>query len=201
MSSPADPAPQAERVIARLRPHARALFWPSLALVAVCGAVGYFGGTFAEQWQNLAVYLGAALIALLLFLLPLAVWLGKHYTITTRRVVVRRGFFVRERREVLHSRGYQVSLRRHWLQSAFRSGDLSIDSGLERPIVLKDVPRAGAVQAALGDLMENGLAASRRQQEYAAYLAGQQSTQQTGRQAGQQQAGQQQGRTGDLGAP
>jgi uncharacterized membrane protein YdbT with pleckstrin-like domain len=173
MTSPADPVPQAERVIARLRPHARALFWPSLALIAACGAAGYFGGMFPESWQNLAVYGGAAAVALLLFLLPLAVWLGKHYTITTRRVVLRRGFFVRERREVLHSRGYQVALRRSWLQSMFRSGDLSIDSGLERPLVLRDVPRAGAVQAALGDLMENGLVASRRQQEWAAYLSGQ----------------------------
>ncbi len=29
-----------ERVIARLRPHARVLFWPSLVLIAAAGATG-----------------------------------------------------------------------------------------------------------------------------------------------------------------
>jgi uncharacterized membrane protein YdbT with pleckstrin-like domain len=164
--TPVDPAAApAERVIARLRPHARVLFWPSLVLIAVAGATGYYGGTFSEAWQNTAVYSAAGVVVLLLFLFPLIAWLSKRYTITTRRIILRTGFFVRQRREVLHSRGYNVTLKRSWLQSAFRSGNLVIDSGLEAPIVLGDIPRAKAVQAALGDLVENGLAVARRQQE------------------------------------
>ena len=38
----AEPGADAERVIARLRPHARALFWPSLLLIAgIGGWLGY----------------------------------------------------------------------------------------------------------------------------------------------------------------
>lgn len=160
----------AERVIARVRPHARALFWPSLVLIACCGAVGYYGGSFREEWQNMVVYSAAGLIVLLLFLLPLCFWLSKRYTITTRRIILRHGFFVRVRQELLHSRGYDVSVRKNWLQSAFGSGNIRITSASEDPVILRDVPKAVLVQDALHDLMENSanLMASRRQLDQSA---------------------------------
>jgi uncharacterized membrane protein YdbT with pleckstrin-like domain len=156
-----------EAVVARLRPHGRALFWPSLAMILVLGATGYFYGAFPEMWQNLAVLAGALFLGILLWLLPLLSWLGRHYTITTRRVVLRSGFFVRVRQELLHSRGYDVTVRKHALQSLFRSGDVLINTGLDHPVVLRDVPGADLVQSALHDLMEHSQnnVASRRQQE------------------------------------
>jgi uncharacterized membrane protein YdbT with pleckstrin-like domain len=160
-----------EAVVARLRPHGRALFWPSLALVAILGAAGYFYGSFPEPWQNLAVLAAALLLALLLWMLPLLAWLGRHYTITTRRIVLRSGFFVRVRQELLHSRGYDVTVRKHALQSLFRSGDVLINTGLDHPVVLRDVPGADLVQAALHDLMElsqNPVAARHQQEQSAA---------------------------------
>jgi membrane protein YdbS with pleckstrin-like domain len=161
------PAQPVERVVARLRPHARALFWPAVVLIAVCGAVGYFGGSFDELWMNVAVYSAAGVIVLLVFLLPLAFWLSKRYTITTRRIILRHGFFVRVRQELMHSRGYDVSVRKNWLQSAFGCGDVRINSGLDKPVVLRDVPKANLVQSALHDLMDNSqnMVASRRQQD------------------------------------
>ena len=169
MSTPENRVPEA--VVARLRPHGRAMFWPSLALIAILAAAGYFYGTFDEPWQNLAVLGAALLLALLLWLLPLLAWLGRHYTITTRRVVLRSGFFVRVRQELLHSRGYDVTVRKHALQSLFRSGDVLINTGLDHPVVLRDVPGADLVQAALHDLMElsqNPVAARRQQEQSAA---------------------------------
>jgi membrane protein YdbS with pleckstrin-like domain len=159
--------PPAERIVARLRPHARALFWPTLLLLAVCGASGYFYGNLPEQWQNAAVLPGAAFLIVLLWLLPLVFWLNRRYTITTRRIIFRHGFFVRTRQEMLHSRGYDVTVRKTWLQSAFGSGDVRINSELEHPLVLKDVPNVDLVQKALHDLMESSqsiIVASRRDQ-------------------------------------
>ncbi len=163
-------APPPERIVARLRSHARALFWPSLVLIATCGAVGYFGGQFTEVWESVLLYSSAAATVLLLFLLPLAFWLSRRYTVTTRRIILRHGFFVRVRQELLHSRGYDLSVRRNWLQSAFRSGDVLINSGLEKPVVLRDVPKADTVQRALNDLMENSqnIVSTRRQQDESA---------------------------------
>ncbi len=154
------PAPPPERVIARLRSNARALFWPSLALIVVVGGVGYFAGRVSEVWEVVLLWSAAAVATLLLFLLPLAVWLSRRYTITTRRLILRHGFFVRVRQELLHSRGYDVAVKRNWVQSMFRSGDVRI------PVVLKDVPKADQVQRALSELMEHAqtIVGVRRQQ-------------------------------------
>jgi len=143
-----------ERALTSVRPHARRLLFPSLALVIVVGA-GSFGYFFLDEWGQRFVALGGAIVALLvLWMLPLLSWLSTQYLITTRRIVVRRGLFVRTRQEVLLSRSYDVSVRQAGLQRAFRSGDLLINIGLDRPIVLRDVPRAELVQRALSDVME-----------------------------------------------
>ena len=159
--------PEAERVVARLRPHARALFWPSLAFIAVIGAMGWFAGRFTENWENIVVLAGGGLLILLLWLMPMLSWLSKRYVITSRRIILRTGLFVRLRQELLHSRGYDVTVRKVGLQSLFGSGNVLINTGLEHPFVLKDVPNADLVQGALHDLMEKSLnpIAARRQAE------------------------------------
>ncbi len=143
-----------ERAVSRLRPHARALVLPSLVLVAVAGAASYGAFTFDEVWQQLASLFVGLVVVGLLWLLPLLSWLSSQYLITTRRLVLRRGLFVRTRQEVLLSRGHDVTVRRAGLQSMFRSGDVLINTGLDRPIVLRDVPRADLVAEALTDLLE-----------------------------------------------
>jgi uncharacterized membrane protein YdbT with pleckstrin-like domain len=148
-------AASAERVVARLHPHARRLFWPVILLIAVCGATGYFAGSFPESWQNIAVLIAAAAVVFLGCFLPLLFWLTTRYTITSRRVILRRGFFVRLKQEVLHSRGYDVTVRTSWLQAVSRSGDVLIDTGQGRPLVLADVPSASLVQQTLHDLIED----------------------------------------------
>ena len=143
-----------EYVVARLRPHARVLFWPSLGLVGICAATGYFGGRFDVAWQNYVVLGSAVALIVLLWLVPVLIWLGKRYVITSRRLVVRKGLFVRTRQELLHSRGYDLTVRKNAVQSLFRSGDVLVNTGLDRPVVLWDVPGADLVQATLHDLME-----------------------------------------------
>lgn len=155
MSEYAAGVPQREMVVARLRPHARALFWPTLLLVGVAAAVGYFGGTFPEAWQNLAVLAAGGVIIVAGWFLPLFSWLARNYTITTRRIVLRSGVIVRVRQELLHSRAHDVTVRKTSLQSLFGSGDVLVSTGLDRPVVLKDVPSADLVQEALHELMED----------------------------------------------
>lgn len=156
-----------EAIVAQLRPHARVLVFPVIALLAIVGATAYLGGSFREPWLNLAVLAGGAVLAVLLFLVPLLSWLSRSYTITTRRIVLRAGLLVRTRQELLHSRGYDVTVRQNGLQQLFRSGDVLINTGLEQPVVLRDIPAAALVQSALHELMERSLnpIAARRQQE------------------------------------
>ncbi|MCU1638890.1 MAG: hypothetical protein JWL94_1537 [Microbacteriaceae bacterium] len=154
-------------MIASLRPHARALFWPSLALIASVGAIAFLYGRFDEQWQNLAVLIGGIAIIVLLWAVPMLLWLGRRYTITTRRIILRSGLFVRTRRELLHSRGHDITVRKNALQSMVGSGDVLINTGLDHPVELRDIPSADLVQGSLHDLMEKSVnpIAARRQAE------------------------------------
>jgi uncharacterized membrane protein YdbT with pleckstrin-like domain len=131
------------------------MFLPTVWLIAIAGAAGYFGGSFPEEWQNSAVLIGAAVLAVFGWFIPLVSWLSTNYTITTRRVIVRTGVLVRSRQEALHVLGYDVTLRRNVLQALFRSGDVLINTGLDHPVILRDVPAAALVQATLHDLMES----------------------------------------------
>lgn len=146
--------PAREVVVARLRPHARALFWPSVWLIAVSAAYGYFGGRYIEAWQAIAIGSAAGVLVMVGWLYPLLAWLGRNYTITTRRTVVRSGIVVRVRREVLHSRVRVITVRTTWLQALFGSGDVEADLGADQRLVLRDVPKAILVQEALHDLTE-----------------------------------------------
>ena len=163
----AEPGADAEQVVARLRPHARALFWPSLLLIIGVAALAYFNGSFPEDWQNLALLAGGGGLLLLIWLIPLFRWLGKRYIITTRRLIMRSGTLTRTRQELLHSRGYDITVRKGALQSMFGSGDVLINTGLDHPVVLRDVPSADLVQGTLHDLMERSMnpIAARRQAE------------------------------------
>ena len=154
-----------ESVVARLRSHGRFLLWPTAALLAIIGFGFYLIGSFPELWQNFTALIVAVVLGFFLWLLPLLSWLGRQYTITTRRIVVRRGVFVRVRQELLHSRGYDVLVRQNAFQSIVGSGDVQINTGLEHPVVLRDIPGAHLVQEALHDLMESSLnpIAARRQ--------------------------------------
>ncbi|WP_022893651.1 PH domain-containing protein [Agromyces subbeticus] len=161
------PAQPPERVVARVRRNARVLTLPVVLLVAVAGATAYGLGVATELWLQLAIVGGAVLLVLLGCFLPFLGWLTRRTTITTRRVIVRSGIFVRVRQELLHSRGYDVTVRRTWAQSAFGSGDVRINTGHEQPFVLKDVPKPELVQGALQELMgeEHSRVAERRRAE------------------------------------
>ena len=163
LSGVSEPAP--EEVIARLRPHSRVLFWPSLALIVLCGLVGFFGGRLPEAWQNQAFLIVAVVLAVLLWGIPMLAWLGRRYTITTRRIIIRGGLFVRTRQELMHTRGYDLTVRKNGVQSLFGSGDVLINTGLERPVVLWDVPGADLVQSTLHDLMEENISAVARMRQ------------------------------------
>ncbi|GAA2040911.1 hypothetical protein GCM10009819_28200 [Agromyces tropicus] len=148
------PAPaDTELVVARLRRHGRVLVVPAVILIGVVGVTAYAIPWLEEGWPRLAALVGGALLLVIGCVLPYLGWLSSRTTITTRRVIVRRGLFVRVRRELWHRRGYDVQVRRSWLQRMSGSGDVLLETGHEVPVVLRDVPAPLAVQSALHELM------------------------------------------------
>ncbi len=142
-----------EVVVLRFRRHGRRLVLPVVVLLVVAAASGYWIGALPEAWMNLAAAAAAVLIALLLGVFPILAWLAHRTTVTTRRVIVRGGFFVRHRSEVALSRVREVRSRRSIGQRMRGAGDIDLLFGTERA-TLVDVPGVEEVVDALQELSE-----------------------------------------------
>jgi uncharacterized membrane protein YdbT with pleckstrin-like domain len=143
-----------EQVVARMHRNARVLFFPALLFIALVGGVVYLLGIAEETWQLAGGLAVAGVLFLFGVLVPFLFWLTRSYTLTTKRLIVRHGLFTRTRREVLHSRGYAVTLKRGPIQTVVGSGTIVVDSGNDRPLVLADAPGAVLVQSTLHELVE-----------------------------------------------
>ncbi|MFB2557283.1 PH domain-containing protein [Herbiconiux liangxiaofengii] len=147
--------PLRETILVRVRPHARRLTLPVLILLAASTAFGWFWGGFPEEWQNQAVLGGAAALVFFGTLLPFLAWLGHRYTITTRRIIARRGLLSRHRQDLYLTRVTAVRMRRNPVQAAFATGNVFVESGSDLTLELHDVPSAKLVAAMLGELTEH----------------------------------------------
>lgn len=152
--TPAPGAPTPELRVARFRGHARRLTWSALVLVAVAGAVGFFYGNLPAPLQNWMLLAAAAAVTLLLVLIPFLVWWSHVYTITTRRVIERRGVLSVTRGELAHVRGYTIQMRRGPLQRLWGAGTLTLSNGVDAPLRLVNVPSVELVHEVLVDQVE-----------------------------------------------
>ncbi|QBE48620.1 PH domain-containing protein [Leucobacter triazinivorans] len=170
------PAPagytQPEAVVLRFRRHGWRLAPPVIALAAVAAAAGYWVGNLPEAWMNLLAAGVAVLLGLLLGVLPVLAWLAHRTTITTRRVIVRRGLFVHQRSELALGRVREVKTRRGVLQRVRGAGDIELLHGAES-LRLDDLPGVQGIADALRELVErNYVHATRLEQRLAASVAG-----------------------------
>lgn len=147
-------APVEELLVARFRGHARRLLWSALVLIAVCGAAAYFFDNLPEPFENWMLLTAAAAAIALLVVLPFVVWLSRSYTITTRRVIVREGLGSRHRREMSHTRGYSIAVRRGLLQRLWGAGTITLSNGVDAPLRLQNIPSVNLVHETLADQVE-----------------------------------------------
>jgi membrane protein YdbS with pleckstrin-like domain len=155
----AEPLPDSEQVVIRLRPHGRVLVVPAVVLVLVLGVAGFAAGRVPEgQYQAAGRWAVAALTVLVLARLvavPWARWLSTRYVVTGRRVGVEGGVLRRHARWVPLSRVSDVGVERSLAQRALGSGTVWLSTVGDRGgLVLRDVPRARHVLADLEDLLD-----------------------------------------------
>src|SRR6218665_70270 len=155
--TPAPGSIMPERVVARVRPHGRRLIPSVILFVGVVGITPYALGLDSLEPWRLAIAIGAGVLVFTCVVLPYLAWLGTRTAITTRRIVVRRGVFVRERRERLHRRRQYLTARRTPLQMVLGAGDVRVIRSADYPLVVKDVPQPILLQSALHELVESAL--------------------------------------------
>jgi len=142
-----------EKTVVRLRPHAGNLLWSSIVLIVATFGWTFGAGLLPELWMQIALAIAWGIVVILVVIIPWLTWLASRITITTHRVIVSRGLFGRERREVLFVRVTDVTVRRSAMQMMFGSGDVLLGVGAEQAFRIHAVPRPNLVVAALTELV------------------------------------------------
>lgn len=145
---------EGESVVVSTRTHPKALLLPVLALVvllAVGVAVQVWVGTNVLTWIVWALVL---IGVLWWFVWPLLVWLAASYTVTTRRLITRRGVLTRHGHDIPLSRISDVEYEMGLIDRMLGCGTLRIsDASTDGEVVLPDIPHVEAVQRTINDLL------------------------------------------------
>jgi membrane protein YdbS with pleckstrin-like domain len=142
-----------ERIVAKLRRHGGSMLWPALALIVLSSAAGFASGFLTELWMQILLWSVFVVLVIVLVVVPWLRWLASVVTITTHRIMIVDGLFVRSRREILLLRVQDIAVRRSPGQMLFGSGDVLIGVGAEKPVRIHGLPRPNLVLAALTELM------------------------------------------------
>jgi uncharacterized membrane protein YdbT with pleckstrin-like domain len=156
---PDDVLTKDERVVLHLHPHWKALVRPVLVLGLGLAALAV-GLIFLPDGAGgtVGMYaIGAMVLVLVLWLAlwPFLVWRTTHYVFTNERVLLQRGVFSRDRRDIPLSRVNDHSMTQRFVERLLGCGTLTIESAGERgQSVLDDIPGVERVQTLLYELVE-----------------------------------------------
>jgi membrane protein YdbS with pleckstrin-like domain len=155
-----------EYVVVRTRTHAKALVWPSAGLILLGGLLGAGTALVPSDYRpvgQIAVAALALLLAAWLIVRPFLRWLTTTYTITTHRLITRRGIVHRVGKDVPLIRVNDVSYDQGLTDRMFGCGTLHVQTAAENGIVsLVDVPEVQHVHALLSELLFGAEPASDR---------------------------------------
>ena len=134
-----------ERVIFEAHSHWKNIFWPVVLLLALGGLVTvtlleWLPDTQDQAVARWAVVAVAVLLGIAFGVWPIIVWLASQDTLTTRRLISRRGVFSREGRDIPIDRVQAVSYRRTLLDRILGCGTLIVQTaGETSDVELDDV--------------------------------------------------------------
>ena len=125
-------------------------------LIATFWATAYLYGNLPEGFEDWMLLAAAGALVLIAVVIPFVVWFSRSTTVTTRRVIAHQGVGARRRREMSHSRGYTIAVRRGPLQRLWGTGTITLSNGVDAPLRLSNVPNVTLVHETLADQIEVG---------------------------------------------
>lgn len=146
-----------EQVVLHLRTHAKALIVPAVVLIVLGGGAGIGAAAMPPTlqpwgWVAIAAVLVVAFVPLVL--VPFLRWRTTTYTVTTRRIITRRGILNQTGHDLPLIRINDVSYERSLADRIMGCGTLHIRTASEQgPVVLPDVPEVEAVHVEITELL------------------------------------------------
>lgn len=153
-----------ERVVLHKHPHWKVLVGPTLFFIVIVAALAFMiawirkwddAGFTTHFWWILAVSVVAAVLLVLLSLVPFLRWRTEHFVLTTAHVFFRTG--------ILHRRQHQIPLVRvqnietivtFWGR-IFGYGTLIVESAADEPLEFSNVASLSRLQGTLNQLISD----------------------------------------------
>lgn len=139
-------------VVIRLRGHGRVLVLPFLAATAVAGVATLWLPGLPAPFPAVGAA-AAVVLGLIVSVRPYLRWLSTVTTITETDVVVTSGILRRRHHRIGFDRIVDIAVHQNIGQSMAGSGDIELNSGMDRPFVIRDVATVAKVRASLVELM------------------------------------------------
>ena len=157
MAYPAKLLTAGEAVVYDMRPHWRILFFPAVVLVLLVFATSFLAANVPSGWDwAWWVLLGAALVALVVWVIkPVIQWATSQYVITNRRVIIRSGIVARQGRDMPLARVNDVHFSYGVIDRMLGCGDLIVESAGETGrLLIAAVPDVELIQREIFRLHE-----------------------------------------------
>src|SRR5262245_53331762 len=133
----------------------RPVFVLVLAIAAVVAGLILLPAGTGGQVGLYAIGAVALVLVVWLSLWPFIVWRTTHYVLSNERVLLQKGVFSRDRRDIPLSRVNDHSMNQTFIERLLGAGTLTIESAGERgQSVLTDIPGVEKVQTTLYELVE-----------------------------------------------
>lgn len=146
---------EGETVVLSTRTHVKALLWPLVVLI-VGLAIGAAGSVYLPGAAALVVWILVAVGLVWWVLRPVLVWASATYTVTSRRLITRRGVLTRRGHDIPLSRISDVAYEHGLIDRLLGCGTLIIsDASTHGRVVLHDIPDVEETQRKIHELLDD----------------------------------------------
>ena len=145
-----------EVVVRHMHTHIKVLLWRIIAwlLLIAAAAVGtVFIPVDWQPWAAIALWALVLVVSFPLLFIPWLLWYMHTYTVTTKRVITRRGVFRRTGHDLPLTRISDVQLVKDFNDRIFGCGTLALQTSSDDPLLLRDVPKVEMVQVEISNLL------------------------------------------------
>jgi membrane protein YdbS with pleckstrin-like domain len=145
-----------ERVVLRMRTHAKALVLPAAGLVLGGALLGVGTALVPTAYRPIGQY--AVVVAVLaivtrISVLPFLRWRNRTYTLTNHRLITRQGVLSRTGHDLPLMRVDNVSYQRSLTDRVLGCGTLYVQTAADGALVLDDVPEVDRVHLRMTELL------------------------------------------------
>ena len=147
---------QDEVVVRHMHTHIKTLLPAIIVEVLLVGAAAV--GSFyvpedSRYWALPTIWIAVLLLSIPLILVPWIKWITTTYTVTTKRVITRKGIIKRTGHDLPLTRISDIQIEKDFDDRIFGCGTLALQTSADDPLLLRDVPKVETVQVEISNLI------------------------------------------------